>query len=74
MGFRYTKISGQKVIKGFVLVSDIWVSDPKLMFFAFFRIIKLLVEYEDMHATERYFLKLLLVVKYTFCERMVLWH
>ena len=35
--------------------------------------IKLLVEYEDTSATERYFLKLLVVGKYTFCERMVLW-
>ena len=73
MCFRYAKISGPKVMKVFVLASEIWVSDPKMtkidgFFFAYFRIIKLLVEYEDTPATERYFLKLLLVVKYTFCE------
>ena len=77
MRFRYAKISHPNVMKGFVLASDIWVSDPKMtkidIFFAYFRIIKLLVEYEDTSATERYLLKLLLVVKYTFCERMVLW-
>ena len=42
------------VMKGFILASDIWVSDPKLTFFAYFRIFKLLVEYEETHATERY--------------------
>ena len=70
--------SGPKGMKGFVLASGLWVSDPKMtkndVFFAYFRIIKLLLEYEDTHATERYFLKLLLVVKFTFYERMVLWH
>ena len=30
MCFRYAKISGPKVIKGYVLASDIWVSDPKM--------------------------------------------
>ena len=77
MCLRYTKISGSKVMKGFVLAIDIWVSDPKITkidFFAYFRIIKLLVEYEDMPATERYFLKLFLVVKYTVCERTVMRH
>ena len=78
MCFRNAKISGPKVMKGFILASDIWVSDPKMakidVFYAYFRIIQFLVEYEDTSATERYFLKLLLVVKYTFCERMVLWH
>ena len=77
MCFRYAKISGPKVMKGLVLAPDIWVSDQKITkidVFAYFRIIKPLVEYEDTPATERYFLKLLLVVKKTFCERMVLWH
>ena len=61
MCFRYAKISGPKVMKGFVFVSDIWVSDPKMteieFFLHFFRIIKLLVAYEDTPVTERYFLK-----------------
>ena len=78
MCFRYAKISGPKVITGFVLAFDIWVSDQKMtkidVFFCLFSDIKLLVEYEDTSATERYFLKLLLVVNYTFSERMVLWH
>ena len=77
MCLRYAKISGPKVMKGFVMASDIWVSDPKIIkidVFAYFWIIKLLVKYEDTTATERYFLKLLLVAKYTFCERMVMWH
>ena len=76
MLFRYAKISGLKVMNGFVLTFYIWVSDPKLTFFANFArfwIFKLLVAYEDTSATERYFVKLLLVVKYTFCKRMVLW-
>ena len=78
MRFRYAKNSGQKVIKGFILASDIWVSDPKMakidgVFFVCFRMIKLLVENEDTSATERYFHKLLAVLKYTFCERIVLW-
>ena len=30
MCFRYAKITGQKVMKGFVLASDLWVSDPKM--------------------------------------------
>ena len=30
MCFRYEKISGPKVIKGFVLAPDIKVSDPKM--------------------------------------------
>ena len=77
MCLRYAKISGPKVMKGFVLTSDIWVSGPKINkndVFAYFRIIKLLVDYEDTPATDRYFLKLLLVVKYTFCKRVVMWH
>ena len=41
--------------------------------FANFQIFKLLVEYEDTSATQRYFVILLLVVKYTFCKRMVMW-
>ena len=41
------------------------------MFFANFWIFKLLVEYEDTPATERYFVKLMQVVRYTFCKRMV---
>ena len=76
MCFRYAKISGPKVMNGFVLMFYIWVSDPKLTFsanFAGFFIFKLLVEYEDTSATERYFVKLLLVVKYTSCKRMVMW-
>ena len=52
MCFRYAKIFGLEVMKGFVFTSDIWVSDPKLTFFAYLRIIKLLLEYEDTHATE----------------------
>ena len=71
------KYRGPKVMKGFVLASDIWVSDPKMTkidVFGLFWIIKLLVEYEDTPATERYFLKLLLMVKYKFCERIVLLH
>ena len=55
-------LSSLKVMKGFILASDIWVSIPKLMCFANFLIFKLLVD-EDMHAIERYFFKLLLVVK-----------
>ena len=73
----YAKISALKLMKGFVLASDILVSDPKIAkidVFAYFQIIKLLVEYEDTPATERFFLQLLLVVKYTFCERMVMRH
>ena len=67
--------SGPKVTKGFVLASDIWLSDPKLMFFAIFanfQIFKLLVEYEDTCATERYFVKFLLMVKYIFCKGWLL--
>ena len=30
MCFKYAKISGQKVMKGFILASDICVSDPKM--------------------------------------------
>ena len=41
-------------MKGFVLASDIWVSDPKLTVFANFQILKLLVGYEDMRTTEIY--------------------
>ena len=77
MCFRYARISGQNVITAFILASDIWVSDPKMakidVFLVYFRMIKPLVEYEDTSATERYFLKLLVVVKNTFCERMILW-
>ena len=76
MCFRYAKISGPKVMNGFILTFYILVSDPKLTFFAnFARFLKfkLLVEYEDTSVTERYFIKLLLVVKYTFCKRMVMW-
>ena len=77
MCFRYAKISGPKVINGFVMTFYIWVSDPKLTFLLpilpDFWIFKLLVEYEDTSATERYFVKVLLVVKYTFCKRMVMW-
>ena len=77
MCFRYAKITGPKVMKGFVLASDIWISDPKMakidVLFAYFRMIKRLVEYEETSATEGYFLKLLLMVKYSVCERMVLW-
>ena len=78
MCFRYANISDPKVMKGLILASDILVTDPKMakidVFLLFFRIIKLLVEYEDTSATERYFPTLLLVVKYTFCEGMVPWH
>ena len=44
------------------------VSDPKLTFlpiYANFRTFKLLVETEDTLATQRFFVKLLLMVKYT---------
>ena len=77
MCLRYAKHSGPKVKKGFVLESDIWISDPKITkigVFVYFRKMKLLVENEDRPATERYLLKLLLGVKYTFCERIVMWH
>ena len=30
MCLRYAKISGPKTMKGFVLASDIWVSNPKM--------------------------------------------
>ena len=30
MCFRYAKISGQKIMMGFILASDIWVSDQKM--------------------------------------------
>ena len=56
-------------MKGSILVSDIWVSDPKLMFFADIRIFKVMVKYEDTPATERYFDKLLLVVRHTICKK-----
>ena len=68
MCFRDAKISGPTVINGFVLSFYIWVSDPKLTFLpelSDFWIFKLLVEYEDTSATERNFVKLLLMVKYT---------
>ena len=71
--FRYAKLSCPKVIKGSILASDVWMSDPNLMFFADFRIFKLMVKYEDTSATERYFVKLLSVVRYTICKRMVVW-
>ena len=53
-------------MKGLVLASDIWMSDPFLLpFLPIFRF-KLLVEYEDCTcATESYLIKLLLMVKYT---------
>ena len=70
---RYAKISGPKIIKGSILASDVWLSDPNLMVFADFGIFKLTVKYEDMPATERYFVKLLFVVRYTICKRMVVW-
>ena len=47
---------------------------PKIDVFANFQIFKLLVEYDDRRTTERYFVKFILVVKYTFCKRMVMWH
>ena len=75
--FRYVKTSGPKVLKGFILTSEIWVSDAKLTLlpiFANFRTFKLLVENEDTLATQRYFVKLLLMVKYTFSKRMVVSH
>ena len=34
--FRYVKTSGPKVLNGFILTSEMWVSDPKLTFFANF--------------------------------------
>ena len=74
--FRYAKTSGPKVMKGLVLAFDVWVSDPKSKFlanFAKFQIFILLVEYENTSATKRYFILLLLVIKYTFCKRMVMW-
>ena len=70
------KKSGPKVKKDFVLAFDVWVSDLKLKFlanFANFQIFKLLVEYEDTSVTQKYFVILLLVVKYTFCKRIVMW-
>ena len=76
MCFRYAKISGSRVMKGFGVASDLWVyvrKMAKIDVFAYFRIIKLLAEYEDTSATQRYFLKKLLVVKYTLCKKMVLW-
>ena len=76
MCFRYAKLSGPKVMNGFVLTFYIWLSDPTLTFLPIlpdFWIFTLLVEYEDTSATERYFVKLLLVVKYTFCKRLVMW-
>ena len=75
--FRYVKTSGPKVLNGFILTSETWVSDPKLTFlpiFANFRTFKLLVETEDRLATQRYFVKVLLMVKYTFSKRMVVSH
>ena len=75
--FRYVKTSGPKVLKGFILTSETWVSDQKLTFlpiFANFRTFKLLVETEDTLATQRYFVKVLLMVKYPFSKRMVVSH
>ena len=69
--FGNAKISGTKVIKGSILASDVWLSDQNLMFFADFWIFKLMVKYNDTPATERYFVKLFLVVRYTICKRMV---
>ena len=76
MCFRFAKISGTKVMNACVLTFYIRVSDPKLTFLpilSYFWIFKVLGEYEDTSATERYFVKLLLVVKYTFCKGMVMW-
>ena len=43
--YRYVNITDPKVMKGFVLASNIWVFDPKLII--------LLVEYEGTRATHR---------------------
>ena len=71
--FRFAKIFSPKVIKGSILASDVWMSNPNLMFFADFWIFKLMEKYKDTPATERYFAKLLLVVRYTIGKRMVVW-
>ena len=48
-----------------MFASNTWASDLKVTSLANFRIFKLLVKYEDNRATERYFVKLILVVKHT---------
>ena len=68
--FQICKNIWRKSNEGLVLATDIWVSDQKLTFFAEFRIFKLLVEYKDMHATEKYFVNFLLVVKYAFSGKV----
>ena len=57
-----------------ILASDKWGFNPKLTILANFQIFKLKIQYEVTRATKIYFVRLLLMIKYSYCEKIVWWH